>query len=747
MTKNPPNPSGPTDPAGDPSRDALEAFGFDDPNDRWLKSVSLAEHTARLSELGRYQLLAEVGRGGQGIVYRAWDHDNRREVALKRLREGRFATPSARRRLATEISILGRLEHAGIVRAFGMEEVDGTALLVMEWIDGAPITEWARGRGLEEKLGAIARVCDAVQHAHRLGVLHCDLKPSNILMDGSGHPKVLDFGLARVARLEGESPLDSGVHATPAYAAPEQLATDAPPLDVRADVYAVGVILYELLAGTSPYGPTRDLDDLVRAVAEREVGPPSLARPELDAELDSIVGRALAKQRDARYSTMDDLRRDLAAYAANRPVAAHPQSAWYLARKFSSRNRGKVAAAGVVAIALVAFGVHLDATARKLEDERNAAILARTEEETARTIAEAVRDFALEELLPALDPQHPYHASTLEELLDGAADRIHDRFGEIPLAEAAVLQTLGELCRASGRLREAERTLVRAREFTTGLEGADEIRAMTSLGLGRLYGATGNPDPAVRMLDEAVAYFGAPERDDPTMHAIALNDLGVACEQNGEYPRAESLYRRALSIQEANLGRRRVHTARTMQNLGAVLVRLDQLDSADALFEEAVSIQSEEVGADSPFVAELLTCRAEIAKRRGHFAVAEAWFESALVIQRAQLPPTHPVTARTLREYADLLMRTSRFDEGVEVFRERHAMMTSLLGVTSLAAIQATQELVTAMLHTAAAKKHGGESAAAARLAREALAIASVNLAVGNPVRVEAEAAVAADDG
>lgn len=743
MTKIPPNQDTTPPHAGRESSDELSGFGFDDPAESWLESVAAAEAPTRLGELGGYQLLSEVGRGGEGIVYRAWDHGHRREVALKRLIAGRYAEEGSRRRLMSEVSILSRLDHPGIVRAYGLSWIDDAPVLVLEWIEGIPITDWCAGRPLEARLDAVASACDAVFHAHRHGVLHCDLKPSNLIVDAGGRVRVLDFGLARLYRDEPAPPPSQC--GTPGYLPPELLSPVPPPLDVRVDVYALGVVLYECLAQRLPGLAPESV--ALSSPNERGdgVAPPSRFAPGIDRETDAIVLRAIESDREKRYSSVDDLARDLRARLFGHPVSAVPNSAWYVARKFAARRRGTVAA-GIGAIAvLVAFGIHGERTSRRLEAERNAAMAARAAESRQRAIAEAVRDFALDDLVPALDPQHPLHAESLDQLLDGAEERIHERFLDLPIAEAAVLRSLAEVSRNSGRLVQSERVLRRAHAIASTLgDDAAEVKASVAMSLGRILGQFGRRDEAIRFLEEADAWFSS-RADHVVPAAITKNDLGVSHMGAGDYAVAERYFRDALALQEAHLGRDHFHAARTMQNLAELRWLVSDVASAAALYEEAERVLRKEAGDESPFVAEVLAHRARLDSSRGADESAERLYREALRIQREKLPPSHPVTALVLGNFGDFLMRRGRFHEGVEAMRERHAMMSSLVPDRSAAATDAARQLVRALLHTATACAHAGREGAG-ELREEARIVAASSLGSDDPLRLAAERDVAKSD-
>ena len=283
--------------------------------------------------IGSYELQEEVERGGQGIVFRAREVGTDRVIALKRLHGGSFAAAGSRLRFLREVETAASLDHPGIVTVYGMDVVDGAPLLSMEWIDGVPATDWARGRDPQAILELFARVCDAVQHAHARGVLHRDLKPSNILVDANDQPHVLDFGLAKSFAPEdvadGRGLTRSGeLFGTPAYASPEQLSADDARLDERTDVYSLGVLLYEMLAGRSPYGEWSNLPELLRKVDRAAIPAPSSVDPRLDGAVDAILATALARRPAERYRTVSALVEDVRRASCGVPPGVRRPSSW-----------------------------------------------------------------------------------------------------------------------------------------------------------------------------------------------------------------------------------------------------------------------------------------------------------------------------------------------------------------------------------------------------------------------------------
>ena len=355
-------------------------------------------------ELGGYRILHRIGSGGMGTVYAAEQKSPRRRVALKLLSPSR-ASKAMVRRFQQEAHLLGGLQHPGIaqVHEAGSVELEELAIplhyLALELVEGAPLDVWAREQGLDlrARLELVARVCDAVQHAHQRGVIHRDLKPGNVLVvsderGGPGQPKVLDFGVAR-ALTSADEPADRSlvtqagqVLGTLAYMSPEQAAGDSAEVDTRSDVYALGVILYRLLCDALPVD-VQGLGLIESAQRLRDVVPerPSARVAGLDGELDTIALKALEKSSSERYGSAAELAADLRRYLRGEPILAREHSALYVLRKAIARNRTLALAAALSALLLVVF-----ALVSGLQARRNR-ILARSESAARETLALELR--------------------------------------------------------------------------------------------------------------------------------------------------------------------------------------------------------------------------------------------------------------------------------------------------------------------------------------------------------------------
>lgn len=316
-----------------------------------------------------YEIVREIHRGGQGVVYQARQHATRRDVAVKVMKHGPFATLADRARFDREIETLGRLEHPNIVAVHDAGNVAGFHYFIMSYIDGRPLDEWAVSLGaadsrIDRLLDAFIKVCDAVHAAHLRGVIHRDLKPSNIRVDGAGQPHVLDFGLAKSATESRDSVMTGTgqfVGSLP-WASPEQVEGEPSRLDLRTDVYSLGAILYQLLAAAPPFDVGSNLRDALDDILARDPPRPShiaraAGRTDVDEELDTICLRCLAKDRDRRYQSAGDLARDLRRYRNGEPIEAKSDSAMYVLRKTLRRYRLRVAAAALMVLLISVFGV------------------------------------------------------------------------------------------------------------------------------------------------------------------------------------------------------------------------------------------------------------------------------------------------------------------------------------------------------------------------------------------------------
>ena len=342
-----------------------------------------------------YDIIRELHRGGQGVVYQAIEKATKRKVAIKVLIEGPHASKTARKRFEREIELVAQLKHPNIISIFHSGETpEGMRYCVMDYIRGLPMDQYVNENrlSLEDRLKLFSTLCDAVQYAHQKGVIHRDLKPSNILVDSAGNPKVLDFGLAKVlaAPIETVVSLSQQVIGTLPYMSPEQARGNPDDIDTRTDIYALGIILYEMLTGHYPYPVAGQMAEMLKNIAETPPTPPSrqwtadsgvtrrtskhlrAGKCPIDDDLQTVVLKTLSKERERRYQSAGELAKDIQHYLADEAIDAKRDSGWYVFRKTIHRHQTKLAVAAGFVMLVGSFGTYIRWNSLR-EAERQAA--------------------------------------------------------------------------------------------------------------------------------------------------------------------------------------------------------------------------------------------------------------------------------------------------------------------------------------------------------------------------------------
>ncbi len=680
-----------------------------------------ADDAARAPErAGPYRLLHEIGRGGMGAVYLAErdDDEYRKQVAIKFVRGG-WESAETLRRFRTERQVLASLEHPNIARLLdGGTTDDGVPYVVMEWVDGAPIDEYCEGKGLgvEARIALFLAVCQAVAYAHRNLVVHRDLKPSNVLVAADGTPKLLDFGIAKL--LEPGDEMDAAATVTrearpmtPAYASPEQIRGE--PISTSSDVYSLGALLYQLLAGRPPFRLSgRSSAEVQRIVSEEEPEPPGTG----ERDLDTIVLAALRKEPAARYATVGELAEDLRRYLGGLPVSARRATFAYRAGKYLRRHRSGAAAtlAGVVLLAAT-VGFYT----RRLAAERD---LARAEAVKARQVTELlvglfrgssprtsgvaevpareILDTGARRLSAELRDQPEIHAELLTtiarvylelDLLDQAAAQAEeavalrrDLFGDDGAETADSREVLAQVWIAKADYDAARELLDRVRAVRAarfGTESAEYAKALHSQALLELRAA--DDAKARRILEELLALrerlLGPGDPSDPEV-AKTLSLLGVASRRLDEPERAEEYYRRSIAIYERALGPEHPDLAPTLNNLAVVLSRTGRLEEARATYERALAIHERAWGPEHDLVAGTLDNLGETLKNLGRPEEALPLVQRALAYREKHLGPNHHATGTTLNTLANIYRELGRYDEAVPLYEQAIAATEASLG-------------------------------------------------------------------
>ncbi len=680
-----------------------------------LGSGSLEGH-----RLGRYRVVRKIAEGGMGAVYEAEQDNPRRTVALKVLRQD-LTSPSRLRRFEHEAQILGRLSHPSIAQIFEAgsagEGDEARPFFVMELVEGRPLTAFANedGLGTRARVELLQRVCDAVQHAHEKGVVHRDLKPDNILVTSDGTPKVLDFGVARLTDSDIKTTTlqtDVGqLLGTVPYMSPEQVSGHPDDLDTRTDVYALGVVLYEVLTNSFPYDlGEKLLHEAIEVIREVEPRPLSSTNRTLRGDLETIVAKSLEKDKARRYSSAAELSADLGRYLRDEPIVARPPSAMYQIGKFARRHKGFVGAAlavfvallvGVVvsttqavrasraeALALARLGeaqqARLDEADARADAEAEAARASAAAERSAREArkARAVTKF-LQDMLATADPAYAQGEElTVRELFDQASAGIDGGEIQEPAVEAAIRRTIGVTYTTLGHYETAERHVRRSLELLNSLP-ADEIeeldRATGEHSLGMVLLRQGAREESRRLLEAALQGYERTLGPDSAEVARTLNLLGVLQYEAGEFELALETDRRALEIARAVFGERDPRISRVLQGLGFHLHELRRDEEAREVLEENLEILDEAGEADTPRRAMTLIQLGRVYASLNRRDDAESVMRQVLRIQRKVYEGTHPILANALFELGSHLAYSNPA-EAEPLVVEALAMRRELLG-------------------------------------------------------------------
>jgi tetratricopeptide (TPR) repeat protein/predicted Ser/Thr protein kinase len=591
-------------------------------------------------QIGPYRVLRELGRGGMGVVYECEQSQPRRKVAVKVLRRGLGfgelnSTGLDSRR---EAQVLAKLTHPGIVRVIeaGVDAESGCTFFAMDLVEGQPLLQHARDAKLStrERVELLARVCDAVEHAHRKGIIHRDIKPSNVLVEllvsrgefaSVGQPRVMDFGVAKFTDpTQGQSimlPGQSSIVGTLGYISPEALRGEAHTVDTRADVYALGVVLFELLAGQPPISLAGvPLSEVARRVEQADV--PLLRRfdPRLKGDLETIARKAMEKSAERRYGSAGELGDDLRRFLRNEPVVAQPASATYLVRKFVARNRGVSALAAGLVLALVAGLATTLVMINRVQQ-------ARTQEQAQRDTANAIRGYLVQDLIGAAQPGRVGKDAKITDVLGKLGREVGERFPDNPELE--------------GRVRI---------ELSTAFHG-----------LGMYKEAIEQGEQAVQVLDATVG------KDDPvTVPALAA--LAMAWQSSGDSTKAEPVAREGLDRARRVLSPEDPFILRLEAVLGGSLHAQRRVEESLAVLKPLVERLGDSTSLDIDDIASMrlqyATALQQAKPPQNEEAVKQLF---ALIAQFDQAKqPSHPAAVAARNNVIAILLSLDRVPEALE---------------------------------------------------------------------------------
>ena len=630
--------------------------------------------------IGRYHLLQKIGEGGMGEVWLAEQKEPvRRRVAIKLIKAG-MDTREVVARFESERQALALMDHPAIAKVLDAGSTpQGAPYFVMEYVAGVPITAYCDNHRLStrERLDLFMHVCEGVQHAHQKAIIHRDLKPSNILVtevDGHPAPKIIDFGVAKALtqKLTADTLFTraGALVGTPEYMSPEQALSSGEDIDTRTDVYSLGIIFYELLAGAPPLELHKiAFDEFLRRLREdeppkpstkirtqdpatstevarkRQTEPPALVK-QMRGDLDSIALKALEKDRSRRYGSLSDFAADIARYLHNEPVLAVPPSVAYRARKFARRYR--VALITACAFALVLIVAAVISIRQSIRANKEAAV------------AQAVNDFLQNDMLaqasaanqsgPSAKPDPDLKVRTA---LDRAAQRITGKFDQQPVVEASIRDTIGQTYMDLGLYPEARQQLERALELHRRLLGAENPQTLKTMSrLGRTSWLQDKNAEAETILGQTLEIQRrvlGPEHPD-TLYS--MNNLGLAYWSQGKYAQAEALQSQTLEIRRRVLGPEHPDTLSSMNNLAIVYIDDGKYGQAESLHSQTLEIRRRVLGPEHPVTLSSISNLAIVYIQQGKYAQAEALFSQTLEIERRVLGPEHPDTLRCMGNLA-----------------------------------------------------------------------------------------------
>jgi serine/threonine-protein kinase len=682
--------------------------------------------------LGSYELLKPLEAGGMGVVYlgRRADDVYDQQVAIKLIRPVHLlAAADFRRQLISrfedERSILARMSHPNVARILdGGSTPGGIPYLVMEYVDGVSLTDYCKANKLDvnARLALFCKVCDGVQEAHRHLIVHRDLKPDNVLVGENGEPRLLDFGIAKILEQEPMGGRDgtSLSAMTPAYASPEQVRQEK--LTTSSDVYSLGVVLYQLLAGVRPYelgglrpaeaehvvcdtlpDPMRKmLDKAAITDAERK-----LRRAQLTPDVERIVAKAMHKESARRYGSAQELADDIRRYLAGEPVQAHPDSSLYRVRKFVGRHGLGVTAAGVaLAAILVASGV--------------AVWQAREARQSASDMAE-VNKFLLD-VLKYSDPYSSGGELSLAEAVDLGVKAIDRRFAGRPELSAPLRHTLGYSMVSRDSLELADQQLTMALAEATDAYGPDaKLTLDVREAIAQLRIAQGRTDEAESLLQALLSDIESGTHAETSMHGLVLNNLGklymdgekyaqakrlfdraaqlpppapgtatadyeamlvanqaYAAHGLGELEQAERLYRQSIGMLEALGPGHSLQMAIGMNNLAYLLSETGDEAGSYALLKQSLALRESAFGGDHPMLVGVMAGVAQKAWAQGDKEQSLALAERADAMARRVFPEPHRTALLARFTHAVALQRSDRYPEAGEILLLAEAELAAL---------------------------------------------------------------------
>jgi tetratricopeptide (TPR) repeat protein len=690
-----------------------------------------------------YRDFREIKRGGQGVVYQATQLSTKRTVAVKVLAGGAFAGQRTRRRFEREVDLAASLDHPNIVRIYDSGETpDGQPYFVMEYIEGVPLdavtpaADESSGRtipfrSVRDTFELFAKIAESVHYANQRGVIHRDLKPSNIRLDGAGEPHVLDFGLAKLTdgeREEGVSQMSvtGDFLGSLPWASPEQAEGRPDRIDVRTDVYSLGVCLFQCLTGRFPYPVTGSFRQVLDAIQEQAPARPRQYRADLDDEAETIVLKCLEKEPERRYQSAGELARDLRHYLAGESLEAKRDSGWYQVRKTLRRYRWLVRGGIALTVASIAAAIGFSILYQRAKAAERAAQVSEQAAIAAREIAVEARRNAEREAANAREinalltnmlsrPINLGREARVVDIIDETARAMDERATTDRAVEAGLRDTLGTVYARLSMIEQAEAQFAKAEALRAGPPPVDAVGAVYHRSqVAWLRGLQGRYAEAEGLYRQALATWMAEDPPRPAAIASVQNDLALILEQQGRLSEARDLLRAAVAAAEAG-HIPLVDRLACMGNLAGVLHGLGELAEAETLMRQRLEMSIETFGVDQAETATAANNYSVLLLELEKLDLARALAEQALTTRRKLFGDEHPETNTAFMNLAGVQMAMRESAAAAENYRRALAGMQNALGPDH-------PNCVNAMSNLAWALEDIGEYEEAERLFREALA-------------------------
>jgi serine/threonine protein kinase/Tfp pilus assembly protein PilF len=630
------------------------------------------------SRYGSYRLVRLLGRGGMGAVYEAEQDNPRRIVALKVIKAG-LASPEIERRFTQESQALGRLQHPGIAQIYEAGTADTRygpqPYFAMELVRGEPLLRYAESHqlGTRQRLELMARICEAVHHAHQRGIIHRDLKPGNILVDETGQPRILDFGVARMTDSDVQQTRQTDVGqliGTLAYMSPEQVSADPLEVDTRSDIYALGMMLYELLANRLPYNTTGKLHEVVQAIRQEDPAPLGTVNRAYRGDVEIIVAKALEKEKTRRYGSVTALSEDIRRYLQDEPIIARRPGTAYQLQKFAKRNKTLVAGVAAVFVALVA-GV--------IVSSWQAARARRAEQAAAQEVAtaKAINDFLQHDLLAqasaftqAKPGTRPDPDLKVRTALDRAAASIAGQFERQPAIEASIRSTIGQTYAELGLYDQAQHQLEQALDLQRRVLPEDHPDTLSTMSnLAALYISNGKLPQGEPLAVHAVAarrrVLGE-EHPDTLVSMLTLADLYRMQNRNAQ---AEPILLSLVQVQRRVKGEAHPDTIESRHVLAIVYRLQGKYTEAEPLLRQVLEARRRVQGDDHPDTLRAMSDMVSLYGSMGRYPQAESLAFELLQNDRRVLGPEHSNTLIAMYELAVQYMRQGKYAEAEPLFR------------------------------------------------------------------------------